>query len=423
MRFFSRPNSSHNHLGPLDGVRAIAVMLVITFHAYFFLQYGMDEMSNFIAFSDSLPAVLSWIRRGDLGVDLFFVLSAFLIGSQLFCENYQTQHICLKRFYLKRFLRIYPIYLFALAIHLASKGWDPAVLGNLFAYNNLINLKDIVIPWSWSLSVEIQFYAVFPLLILAINKTSQALLFALGFVVLSLLWNAYFYYSNPALQTQSVIDVIANKDKATQIYYMQYLYVAPIVRAPAFIFGAAAAWIWNNKRDELAAWYANSKQQCLIVTTIAIVLIAIISSVNIYQPKATMTALQATLYDLNMLFGRPLFSFLAAGLLLMTLIPKQHPSFSRQLLSSKWLFPIARGSYSMYLFHPIFLFGAFALLFGEEKISQVSLSQLFALAGLGILFSFIFSIVTYYAIEKWCTFTRVAKLINMAPTPSKSSGV
>ncbi|MBU2985523.1 acyltransferase [Saccharophagus degradans] len=412
MRFFLRPQASCQYLAPLDGVRAIAVMLVITFHAYFFLQYGMAEMSSFIEFSNSLPAALSWIRRGDLGVDLFFVLSAFLIGSQLFCENYQTDHICLKRFYLKRFLRIYPIYLFALGIHVASKGWDPALLGNIFAFNNLVNLEDIIIPWSWSLSVEIQFYAVFPLLILALTRTSQAVFFAAIVILFSLIWTSYFYFTNPVLQTQSVIDVIANKDKATQIFYMQYLYVSPAVRAPAFIFGAAAAWLWNNKRDACTAYYQRHKKLFLIGSFAAIAIIAVISSVNIYQPKATMSTVQNTLYTLNMLFGRTLFSLLAAGLLLVVLIPKQQVSFPSRLLSSKWLFPIARGSYSMYLFHPIFLFAAFALLFGEQKINQVSLTQLFALAGLGILFSFVFSIFTYYLIEKWFTFSRIARFID-----------
>lgn len=410
MLFFVRPQQGCNHLGPLDGIRAIAVMLVITFHAYFFLQYGMNSIESFIAFSDQLPAALSWIRRGDLGVDLFFVLSAFLIGSQLFCESYQTDHICLKRFYLKRFLRIYPIYLFALAIHVASKGWDPAILGNLFAYNNLTNLKDIVIPWSWSLSVEIQFYAVFPLIILAITRTSQAVIFAGVIIAASLIWTAYFYYANATLQTQSVIDVIANKDKATQIYYMQYLYVAPLVRAPAFIFGAAAAWIWNHKRDECIEFINNNTLRCYFFVAIASALICAICSVNIYQPKVSMSEIEATLYHLNMLLGRTLFSFLAAALMLFILLPKNGKNISHRILSSKWLFPIARGSYSMYLFHPIFLFAAFALLFGEEKISEVSLTELFSLAALGILFSFIFSIFTYYAIEKWFSYGRLSNL-------------
>lgn len=413
MRFFSRPQSSNEYLAPLDGVRALAVMLVITFHAYFFLQYGMVDMGSFIEFSNSLPSVLSWIRRGDLGVDLFFVLSAFLIGSQLFCENYQTEHICLKRFYLKRFLRIYPIYLFALGIHVASKGWDTALLGNLFAFNNLINLKDIIIPWSWSLSVEIQFYAVFPLIILALSRTSQAVFFASVVIIFSLVWTSYFYFSNPTLQAQSVIDVIANKDKATQIYYMQYLYVSPAVRAPAFIFGAAAAWLWNNKQAACIALYRNHKQAFVVASIVAVMVIALISSVNIYQPKANMSELQSTLYTMNMLVGRTLFSLLAAALLLIVLIPKENANIPGRILSSKWLFPIARGSYSMYLFHPIFLFAAFALLFGEQKIAEVSLLQLFGLAGLGILLSFIFSIFTYYTIEKWCTYGRLARIFKL----------
>ncbi|MDO6425348.1 hypothetical protein, partial [Saccharophagus degradans] len=71
-----------------------------------------------------------------------------------------------------------------------------------------------------------------------------------------------------------------------QIYYMQYLYVSPAVLSPAFSFGAAAAWLWNNKRDDFTAYYQRYKKLFLIGSYAAIAIIADISSVNINQPKA-----------------------------------------------------------------------------------------------------------------------------------------
>lgn len=82
----------------LDLLRAIAVLLVVLFHT---------------VYNEALKT--SMFRIGWIGVDLFFVLSGFLIGGILF-DMYKNNSYNLKTFYTHRFLRIYPVYIFILLL-------------------------------------------------------------------------------------------------------------------------------------------------------------------------------------------------------------------------------------------------------------------------------------------------------------------
>jgi peptidoglycan/LPS O-acetylase OafA/YrhL len=389
------------NLDPLDGFRAISIILVIVFHAYFFSQYAFTEFSQFVSFSDSFPWYLHWIKRGDFGVDLFFVLSAFLIGSQLFKENANTGGIQMPRFYAKRLLRIYPVYLFALLLVMLGDGWDYHVLLNLFALNNIVDLKAIVIPWSWSLSVELQFYAFFPLLIAFANTGRRFAVLTGFFIAIPLAWTAWFYLQSDGLRTATVMDVLRTNDTDTMLYYMQYLYVLPTVRMAAYAFGLLAAWLWVFRRDLLTDWLATHVWQTKLLVVATLLGMWFIASVDLYQTFEHMTPWQRVIYKTSMLVGRPLFTLFAAILLMVTVLSSAKNSVTSRLLSHPAWYPIARVSYSMYLFHPVFLFAAFYLLFGDAGLTQLSLWGLAGLAVLGIALSFLFGIVTYYAIERW----------------------
>ena len=93
-----------NRLHGLDHLRALAIILVFFFH-YYIVSGGQPEW---------LPNVASF---GWTGVDLFFVLSGFLISSQLFAQIKQGQLISFKEFFLKRFFRIVPAFLVTLGLY------------------------------------------------------------------------------------------------------------------------------------------------------------------------------------------------------------------------------------------------------------------------------------------------------------------
>ena len=141
--------SEHKYYPALDGIRAIAALLVLTFHA------GQEGLP--------LPSFVSF---GQTGVDLFFVLSGFLISSILLKARPRDWSE-IKTFYARRSLRIFPLYYLALlvtAIFFYPVSWPFWVyLQNFW----LSAGKPIAGPGHfWSLAVEEQFYLVWPFLVL-----------------------------------------------------------------------------------------------------------------------------------------------------------------------------------------------------------------------------------------------------------------
>ena len=152
----------------LDGLRAVAIALVLIDHAA-----GMPKPGG--AWSRIYPYI---IQLGIPGVALFFVLSGFLITGILLGEEESRGGISLRRFYFRRTLRIFPAFytLVGVILLLSAFGWPHVRLDQALA--PLTYTSDYVVPvlkasashmsvsWtldhSWSLSVEEQFYLIWP---------------------------------------------------------------------------------------------------------------------------------------------------------------------------------------------------------------------------------------------------------------------
>lgn len=141
----------------LDGLRGLAVALVFMRHAAYLGGYR-----------DSLPPVLgTFMLNGWVGVDLFFILSGFLISRPFFSDR----PFAWKSYLTRRALRILPAYLFVMVV--AAAGWIPFYVVNheslgWRAFYHLLFLQDylpsdIVVAF-WSLGVEEKFYLLAPLL-------------------------------------------------------------------------------------------------------------------------------------------------------------------------------------------------------------------------------------------------------------------
>lgn len=137
-------------LAALDGLRGVAIALVVLFHM---------RQNGFVA--------------GSLGVDVFFPLSGYLITGLLLREMRETGGIDLKRFYLRRTMRLYPAMAASVLLALALGG---AVSGALHAMTYTTNLSiaaqplrasDVLSP-TWSLALEEQFYLCWPLAFLVL---------------------------------------------------------------------------------------------------------------------------------------------------------------------------------------------------------------------------------------------------------------
>jgi peptidoglycan/LPS O-acetylase OafA/YrhL len=140
----------------LDGLRAISILAVIWHHAP--------------------TAVPGWqiTTRGFFGVDLFFIISGFLIVTLILREHRQTNSISLTNFYTRRFLRIFPPYYLMLLVvgttaYLKPDGTTSDAVKRdlpyaLFYVSNLVPMYS-QLAITWSLSVEEQFYIVIPTVI------------------------------------------------------------------------------------------------------------------------------------------------------------------------------------------------------------------------------------------------------------------
>ena len=144
----------------LDLLRTLAIILVVSGH---YVGEFTDARKLTLGIGRFPLFYFSWT-----GVDLFFVLSGFLIGGQLWRQLVRTNSIDVPRFLLRRGLRIWPFYFaFLISALMTSRKPAAAFLPDLlFVSNYLPN----AIAGGWSLSTEEQFYIFVPLLLLALNK-------------------------------------------------------------------------------------------------------------------------------------------------------------------------------------------------------------------------------------------------------------
>ncbi len=146
----------------LDHLRALAIVLVLLFH--YQVYYGIPDVLGAAGLN-----VISGF--GWSGVDLFFVLSGYLIGDKLFADVDGHGNVRFKHFYLNRALRIFPAYLAAVAIYFIfsevqeGRGLQPLWRFLTFTQNIPIDLRANTFSHAWSLCVEEHFYLALPLLL------------------------------------------------------------------------------------------------------------------------------------------------------------------------------------------------------------------------------------------------------------------
>lgn len=180
-----------SYISQLDGLRAIAILLVLWVHFPF--VEGSDVSRAFWTIAQAT-------RAGYFGVDLFFVLSGFLITRILLNERARTGRVSLRSFYIRRALRIFPIYYLCLLVYARffalQEGDLTALLTYTFNYFKPFHSDPMALEQTWSLSVEEQFYLFWPFLVatlpLASGKRMTALLIPAFSFACALLLAAHF---------------------------------------------------------------------------------------------------------------------------------------------------------------------------------------------------------------------------------------
>lgn len=180
------------HLTGLDGLRGIAIILVILSHVFM-----------------NSPYTKSFI--GAIGVWTFFVISGFLITTLLLKEKVETGGIALKKFYLRRVFRILPVaYLFLIVLAILNYyqhlGIKPMSFTSAALFiQNIPGFYNWYVEHYWSLSVEEQFYLVFPfLLAYDVNKYLKVIIF----LIIAVPVIEYVGFNYPGMSQIHVLHVI-----------------------------------------------------------------------------------------------------------------------------------------------------------------------------------------------------------------------
>jgi peptidoglycan/LPS O-acetylase OafA/YrhL len=162
-----KSRKSEGRVLELDGMRGVAIWMVLVLH----ILFGYKNPPGALRYVPN--SVLEVLGHGWLGVDLFFLLSGFLITGILLETRHWPHYF--RNFYIRRFLRIMPLYFTMLAIWSCfyRRWWSYFLLSAVFGAN-LSSLFHIRVPHGpgvmWSLAIEEQFYLLWPLVVLLLNR-------------------------------------------------------------------------------------------------------------------------------------------------------------------------------------------------------------------------------------------------------------
>ena len=336
------------YIPSLDGIRAIAVLLVFFSHVHYFGN----------------------IAPGGLGVTIFYFLSGFIITTLMRVEYENTKSICFKAFYIRRIYRIFPSLYAVLIIVLLliefgiieSSHTLGGLLSNFLHYTNyfvILGDRDIgyLLPGmevTWSLAVEEHFYLLFPILFILCMKRLNNLLFIKVLICICIavfFWRYYLFIQDD--------------------FYPQRIYWATFARIDSILYGTILALAYNPILDKVID-KSDGIQFTVLITALGVLLFTL-------TPK-------------SYLF-REVFRYSIQGIVLMPifyLAISKHEWLIFKMLNTWTMRWFGKISFTFYLSHSI------ALLVVDKYFSS---NHVFAVL-LALVLSIIFSVLMYFLIEK-----------------------
>ena len=354
-------NNKSKYLPSIDSLRALAVLAVIIYH--------VD---------------VNYLPGGFLGVDLFFVLSGYLISSLIIKEYKKTGSVNLYNFYIRRARRLLPAVYFMITVGLVvmvlfnevllRKSHLDAIFGYIYSSNwwyifhklDYFDSFGAQSPFKhlWSLAIEEQFYMIFPLLFLLVNRKKKS---KDGTYKL----NKNFLYVVLGLIIVSLIAHIILFD----INNISRIYFGTDTRAFSLLVGVVGAILYPIERLHAKV----TLQQNMIYSVVSLVSIATLITVMIYTS------------EYNTWLYRGGFLLVAVlGLIVIISSGKQHTLMSR-LLSFKPVVFIGKISYSLYLWH-------FLVLVLTTPVSEIGNPNIYFVI-LRVILTFVVAIVSYVFVE------------------------
>lgn len=311
----TKPPSGIGYMPVLDGLRALSVLMILGFHK---LGPLTEKISEFV--------------NGWVSVDLFFIVSGFLITSILLKERDTRGAFNLKNFYLRRWLRLAPayfIFLSIMCIWMIGRGQHD--FAAFFIAGAYLTNVDSMFAWglipastgllhTWTLGVEEQFYLFWPSCLKISGK--QALKFSLLVCVVVYFWRLWLV--------------------ATDVSWGR-IYVGFDTRIDSIMLGVASCFVWRSEvfRSKLLAFFSSTMTQFAIAAGL------LIWCHFMLHPGLGNKAQALFLWGVQM----PVVIFLIC--LLMTSLLANSSTLLGKLLSSKPLVWVGRLSYSIYLWHVV----------------------------------------------------------------------
>jgi len=353
---------------------------------------------------DQIPDFLLLVFAFDKAVDTFFILSAYLLTTQLIHEFKKNSKISFRNFYIRRFFRIFPVYLFALLLYLVTvKDFHPRLIHNLLFVDNLYN--DSIILGGWSLSIEVQFYVILPFLILLLNKLKAYRGLFLGSLVLMSLVVRYFIILNhPGIIEVRWVEIINNSDNLFDV--LDIIYHPTYARFGLLILGIIWAFL-NHSQRGLGRLNRISKTSATIIFMVSLSLIMLSLQYPAYHLESWFHkyfGLELNIWWLTL--HRTGFGLGVLGIVIMIelkLLPRILGELLSRFLSHKVWRLFAQLSLPWYLFHIPIIILSYLLLFRTtnfEAITGIRLIHVLAVMVISMSLTLILSMILHRIVER-----------------------
>jgi peptidoglycan/LPS O-acetylase OafA/YrhL len=383
--------SDHEHAA-IDGLRAIAILMVMAFHSLYIAHFVLPKQ----AFTDlvvNLPFGLGVMMSFDKAVDGFFVISGFLLATSLLKAQQKGHAIDFVRFYRKRLYRILPLFILALTLYAAAawKGDAFTLIMNMLFMENNFPEADKLIPVGWSLAIEMQFYLVLPILLALSGRFLPQVLAVI--LVLAWLLKPLIIFSEPELYQVSILAYLTGQ--AHPDLLLDSIYYPTWMRFDPLIMGVIAAWLWVNHQ----AWLQRHQRKLFHIGWLLV-------AVSVLFPDhKQIEVVYPMLNGLGLAYHRSVFAMGITLMILAMLLPNVGGAIKglKGFLSARFWRSWSEMVFPLYLFHfPMLALAAVTVLGTTdiESIQTISLWQIGGIFVLGSALTWLFSLLLHLFIEK-----------------------
>ena len=339
------------YIPSLDGIRALSVLAVIVYHA--------NKL---------------WLPGGFLGVEVFFVISGYLITLLLLAESEKSGTVSLKQFWLRRARRLLPaLWVVLLGVVVFAALFQREILGTLrgdvvaalfYGFNwfqiwvgtsYFTSFEFVPLRHLWSLAVEEQFYLIWPIVMLVVAKTGKRRLPIVSAVFVGAAVTLAIYMS--AVYQRGAISTISDTPEQFMSLFGQsvsrvdFLFLGTLTRSSGLLLGAALAiwwrpWLLQNSR-------AGASKLFDVVGFGGLVALALM----MWRYHTVIEGTDSGTVGYDLLFQGGFFLTDVASVALIAAAVHPGSKVIAKTLSNPVLVWLGRRSYGFYLFHwPVFQF-------------------------------------------------------------------